>query len=80
MIELKSAGEIAAMRAAGRVVAAVHAATRAEAGIGVTLKHLDDVARTVIEEAKAGGRRSSATTRPSAPPPTRASSAPPSTG
>ncbi|MEV4801094.1 type I methionyl aminopeptidase [Nonomuraea sp. NPDC049421] len=54
MIELKSAGEIAAMREAGRVVAAVHAATRAEAGIGVTLKRLDDVARTVIEEAKAG--------------------------
>jgi methionyl aminopeptidase len=54
VIELKSAGEIAAMREAGRVVAAVHAATREQAGVGVTLKHLDEVARTVIEEAGAG--------------------------
>ncbi|NBE96071.1 type I methionyl aminopeptidase [Nonomuraea sp. KC401] len=54
MIELKSAGEIAAMREAGKVVAAVHAAVRERAGIGVTLKQLDEVARTVIEEARAG--------------------------
>ncbi|GAA3564828.1 type I methionyl aminopeptidase [Nonomuraea rosea] len=54
MIELKSAGEIGAMRAAGRVVAAVHAAVRERAAAGVTLKQLDEVARTVIEEAGAG--------------------------
>ncbi|MEO3800931.1 type I methionyl aminopeptidase [Nonomuraea sp. B1E8] len=54
MIELKSAGEIAAMREAGKVVAAVQAAVRERAGIGVTLKQLDEVARTVIEEARAG--------------------------
>ncbi|MEZ7130701.1 type I methionyl aminopeptidase [Nonomuraea sp. AD125B] len=54
MIELKSAGEIDAMREAGRVVAAVHAAVRDQAAVGVTLRRLDEVARTVIEEAKAG--------------------------
>lgn len=54
MIELKSAGEIAAMREAGRVVAAIHSAVRERADIGVTLKQLDEVARTVLEEAKAG--------------------------
>ncbi|QYC44588.1 Methionine aminopeptidase 1 [Nonomuraea coxensis DSM 45129] len=54
MIELKSAGEIAAMREAGRVVAAVHAAVRDQAAVGVTLRRLDEVARTVIEEAGAG--------------------------
>ncbi|TDD07693.1 type I methionyl aminopeptidase [Nonomuraea deserti] len=54
MIELKSAGEIAAMREAGKVVAGVQAAVRERAGIGVTLKQLDEVARTVIEEAGAG--------------------------
>ncbi|MER7503002.1 type I methionyl aminopeptidase [Nonomuraea pusilla] len=53
MIELKTAGEIDAMREAGRVVAAVHAAVRERAAIGVTLHELDQVARTVIEEAKA---------------------------
>jgi methionyl aminopeptidase len=54
VIELKSAGEIDAMREAGRVVAAVHAAVRDQAAVGVTLRRLDEVARTVIEEAKAG--------------------------
>ncbi|RVX44276.1 methionine aminopeptidase type I [Nonomuraea polychroma] len=54
MIELKSVGEIAAMREAGRVVAAVHAAVREQAAIGVSLARLDEVARTVIEEARAG--------------------------
>ncbi|MEV5554400.1 type I methionyl aminopeptidase [Nonomuraea wenchangensis] len=54
MIELKSAGEIDAMREAGRVVAAVHAAVRDQAAVGVTLRRLDEVARTVIEEAGAG--------------------------
>ncbi|HEX4817323.1 MAG TPA: type I methionyl aminopeptidase [Nonomuraea sp.] len=54
MIELKTAGEIDAMREAGRVVAAVHAAVREEAAVGVSLKRLDEVATTVIEEAGAG--------------------------
>ncbi|MFI7609796.1 type I methionyl aminopeptidase [Nonomuraea terrae] len=54
MIELKSAGEIETMREAGRVVAAVHAAVRGSAGVGVSLQQLDEVARTVIEEARAG--------------------------
>ncbi|MEV5896945.1 type I methionyl aminopeptidase [Nonomuraea fuscirosea] len=54
MIELKSVGEIAAMREAGRVVAAVQSAVRERADIGVTLRQLDEVARTVLEEAKAG--------------------------
>ncbi|WP_433433740.1 type I methionyl aminopeptidase [Nonomuraea sp. CA-141351] len=54
MIELKSAGEIDAMREAGRVVAAIHAAVRERAAVGVSLKQLDEVARTVIEEAGAG--------------------------
>ncbi|WP_043618452.1 type I methionyl aminopeptidase [Nonomuraea candida] len=54
MIELKSAGEIAAMRESGRVVAAVQAAVREAAGVGVSLKELDELARTVIQEAGAG--------------------------
>ncbi|GAA3578387.1 type I methionyl aminopeptidase [Nonomuraea rosea] len=54
MIELKSAGEIAAMREAGRIVSGVHAAVRERAAVGVSLKELDLVARTVIEEAGAG--------------------------
>lgn len=48
MIELKTPNEIASMRAAGRVVAAVHAGVRAQAAIGVTLKALDDVAHDII--------------------------------
>ncbi|NRQ33493.1 type I methionyl aminopeptidase [Nonomuraea sp. NN258] len=54
MIELKSAGEISAMREAGRVVAGVHAAVRAQAAVGVSLRELDQVARTVIHEGGAG--------------------------
>ncbi|MEU6711884.1 type I methionyl aminopeptidase [Nonomuraea sp. NPDC046802] len=54
MIELKSAGEIATMREAGKVVAAIQAATREQAAVGVSLKQLDEVARTVIHEAGAG--------------------------
>lgn len=53
MFEYKSAGEIAAIRESGRVVAAVHAATREAAAVGVSLKELDEVARTVIAEAGA---------------------------
>jgi methionyl aminopeptidase len=50
MVELKSAGEIAAMREAGRAVAAVLAAVQAAAAAGVTLRSLDTLARTVLAE------------------------------
>ncbi|MGH8962390.1 MAG: type I methionyl aminopeptidase [Jatrophihabitantaceae bacterium] len=48
MIELKTPGEIDAMRAAGAVVADALAAVRAEAAVGVRLTELDQVARAVI--------------------------------
>ncbi|MBA9004987.1 type I methionyl aminopeptidase [Thermomonospora cellulosilytica] len=54
MIELKTPGEIDAMRAAGRVVAAVHARVREAAAPGVSLRELDELARTIIAEAGAG--------------------------
>jgi methionyl aminopeptidase len=54
VIELKTAGEIDAMREAGRVVAAVQAAVREQVGVGVSLRRLDEVARAVIEDAGAG--------------------------
>ncbi|TDE15013.1 type I methionyl aminopeptidase [Jiangella asiatica] len=54
MIELKTPAEIAAMREAGRVVAAVHAEVRAHAAVGITLHELDEVARKVIDGAGAG--------------------------
>lgn len=53
MVELKTAGEIEAMRAAGAVVAAALTAVRAEAAVGVRLDHLDHVARVVLVEAGA---------------------------
>ncbi len=53
MIELKTAAEIDAMRAAGRVVAAVHAEMRAQAVPGVSLAELDELARKVIDGAGA---------------------------
>ncbi|HWE89251.1 MAG TPA: type I methionyl aminopeptidase [Pseudonocardiaceae bacterium] len=53
MIELKTAGELAAMREAGRVVAAGLAAAREHAAIGVRLSELDDVAAAVLREAGA---------------------------
>lgn len=53
MIELKTDGELDAMRAAGRVVAAVHAAVRAVARTGVSLLELDAVARQVLADAGA---------------------------
>ncbi|WP_084959654.1 type I methionyl aminopeptidase [Thermoactinospora rubra] len=53
MVELKTTGEIQAMRAAGQVVARALAAVRDQARIGTTLLQLDDVARTVIAEAGA---------------------------
>ncbi|GAA2399382.1 type I methionyl aminopeptidase [Actinomadura vinacea] len=54
MIELKTAGEIDAMREAGRVVAAVHAQVRERAAVGVSLLELDRLAREVIADAGAG--------------------------
>ncbi len=48
MVELKTPGEIEAMREAGRVVAQALAAVRARATVGTRLTELDDVARSVI--------------------------------
>ncbi len=53
MVELKSAAEIEAMRAAGRVVARALAAVRAQAAVGVRLVELDQTARSVLAEAGA---------------------------
>ncbi|MDP9795574.1 methionyl aminopeptidase [Catenuloplanes nepalensis] len=53
MIELKSPSEIAALRAAGRVVAHALAAVRAHAAVGVSLLELDDIAAKVIADAGA---------------------------
>jgi methionyl aminopeptidase len=53
VVELKSPGEIDAMRAAGWVVAAALAACRAAAAVGVALSELDQVARGVLAEAGA---------------------------
>ncbi len=53
MIELKSRGELAAMREAGRVVARALTATREHAAVGVRLDELDEVARSVIADAGA---------------------------
>lgn len=52
MVEIKTPGEIDAIRAAGRVVADVLAAARAYAAPGVRLAELDSAAREVL--AKAG--------------------------
>ena len=52
MVEIKTAQEIDAVGAAGRVVADILAAARAVAGPGVTLKELDAAAREIL--AKAG--------------------------
>jgi methionyl aminopeptidase len=51
MVELKTSKEIALQREAGRVVAEALAAVRERAEVGVTLRHLDRVAATVIEAA-----------------------------
>ncbi|MGY1841768.1 MULTISPECIES: type I methionyl aminopeptidase [unclassified Modestobacter] len=53
MIELRTPGEIDAMRAAGAVVADMHAAVRALAAPGVRLTELDTVARQVLADAGA---------------------------
>jgi methionyl aminopeptidase len=48
MIELKTAGEVAAMREAGRVVAVTLQAVRAAATTGTSLLELDEIARSAI--------------------------------
>jgi methionyl aminopeptidase len=53
MVELKTAAQIEQMRAAGRVVAAVLAAVKKEASVGVSLRELDGVARDVLSSAGA---------------------------
>ena len=53
MVELKSPGEIDAMRAAGRVVAAALAAAAGKAAVGVRLDELDQIARGVLADAGA---------------------------
>lgn len=54
MVELKTAGELDAMRAAGRVVAEALTAVRAAASVGTSLRALDEVARGVLAAHGAG--------------------------
>ncbi len=53
MIELRTPGELDAMRAAGAVVADMHAAVRAAARPGARLTQLDAIARDVLADAGA---------------------------
>jgi len=53
VVEIKTPGELDAMRAAGQVVARALAATRARAEVGVRLTELDEAAREVLREAGA---------------------------
>jgi len=50
MVEIKTPEQIAKMRAAGLVVAAIHDATRAAAVPGATTKDLDEIAAKVIAD------------------------------
>jgi methionyl aminopeptidase len=52
VVEIKTAAEIEAMRAAGQVVAQILAATREHAQVGTRLTELDEIAREIL--AKAG--------------------------
>ncbi|MDO0929417.1 type I methionyl aminopeptidase [Streptomyces sp. TG1A-8] len=54
MVEIKTDAALDAMREAGRVVARALAAVREAAGVGVSLRELDEVARSVLAEAGAG--------------------------
>jgi methionyl aminopeptidase len=56
VVELKTSGELAAMREAGRVTANALAAVREQARAGVSLRELDEIAAGVI---RAAGARSS---------------------
>lgn len=53
MVELKTRAEIESMRAAGKVVAGILAAARSAAAPGVTLRELDETARSVLKDAGA---------------------------
>jgi methionyl aminopeptidase len=53
VIELKTPGQIEAIRAAGKVVAQVLGTARAHATPGVTLKELDEAAREILRKAGA---------------------------
>jgi methionyl aminopeptidase len=53
VVEIKTPGEIQAMRAAGRVVAQILATTRAQARAGARLADLDEAARAVLAQAGA---------------------------
>lgn len=53
MVEIKTKGEVEAIRAAGRVVAEALSSVRAQAAPGVRLTELDEVARSVLAEAGA---------------------------
>jgi methionyl aminopeptidase len=53
MVEIKTPGEIGAIRAAGRIVAEILAAVRAAAVPGTRLADLDEVARSVLAAAGA---------------------------
>jgi methionyl aminopeptidase len=53
VVELKTPGEIEAIRAAGQIVAEILATVRAEAAAGTRLRDLDEVARSVLKQAGA---------------------------
>ncbi|MGP3991060.1 type I methionyl aminopeptidase [Streptomyces sp. 3N207] len=53
MVEIKTESALEAMREAGRVVGRALAAVRAAAAVGVSLRELDEAARTVLAEAGA---------------------------
>ncbi|KNE83760.1 MULTISPECIES: type I methionyl aminopeptidase [Streptomyces] len=53
MVEIKTDTALEAMREAGRVVAQALAAARDAAGVGVSLRELDEAARSVLAEAGA---------------------------
>jgi methionyl aminopeptidase len=53
VVEIKTAGEIEAIRAAGRVVAQALATVRAQAAAGTRLAELDEAARGVLAQAGA---------------------------
>jgi methionyl aminopeptidase len=53
MVEIKTPGEIAAIRAAGRIVAEILVTVRAEAAAGTRLADLDEAARSVLAAAGA---------------------------
>jgi methionyl aminopeptidase len=53
VVEIKTAGEIQAMRASGQIVAQILAAVRAQARAGIRLTELDEAARAVLAAAGA---------------------------